>query len=226
MRGGKARWWLPVDFPYKVDTELENTHKDRIRLGSANICIGHFIRAIFTVVFNVSGNQEMSKNSHDLAEHRFTFVQNLLYFGMRLRRMGYITIFPLLRFREKGHLLCVVLLPLMFENNMYITCMLWINLSTHAAAPPPHLEACTQHFTALNRQWLICGVIVYFVWLPVMDEDLCAFEKCVWNMADSEERGLFKISFPKDKEQWTSGRTCHHAFTSSQIKCPNSAAVI
>lgn len=45
--------------------------------------------------------------------------------------------------------------------------------------------------SALNRQWLIYGMIVYFAMLSVMDEDLHAFEKSVWNMVESEGRGLF-----------------------------------
>ena len=75
---------------------------------------------------------------------------------------------------------------------------------------------------ALNRQWLICGMIVYFALPSVMDEDLHAFEKTVWNMGERAVGGgvYLKINFPEVKHQRACRTTCHHTFTSCQIKCP------
>lgn len=60
---------------------------------------------------------------------------------------------------------------------------------------------------ALNRQWLIYGMIVYFAVLSVMDEDLCAFEKSVWNMVESGGEGLFlKSTSPRRNTSGPMGR--------------------
>ncbi len=61
MRGGKARWWRPVDFASEADTAVEIPDlRFRLKTGSVLAALisaqdlRHFSAAIFTVVFNVS----------------------------------------------------------------------------------------------------------------------------------------------------------------------------
>lgn len=102
------------------------------------------------------------------------------------------------------------------KHNAYCTQAKVCDPTCHCATalnlPTPKPRRCT----ALNRQWLIYGMIVYFALLSVMDEDLQAFEKSVWNMEESGGRGgVLKINFPKEKCQRAYGATCHHINTSS-----------
>lgn len=99
------------------------------------------------------------------------------------------------------------------KNNMHIErTLLWACVSTHASALSlPTLQRMRR--AALNRQWLIYSMIVYFAWLSVMDEDLCTFEKSVWNMVTSGRRGLFKNQLPQGELAaglWDNLSSYHH----------------
>lgn len=72
-----------------------------------------------------------------------------------------------------------IIAPEKTENNPHVErTLLWIYVSTHPTGlrPSPRLRC-----SALNRQWLIYGVIVYSASLLVMDDDLRTFESSVWN---------------------------------------------
>ena len=88
---------------------------------------------------------------------------------------------------------------------MHVHFPMWMHVHAHATVSECSSPPTAWHRVALNRQWLIYGMIVYFAALSVMDEDLRAFEKSVWNMEESAGKGaggdVLKSTPPKEKYQ-------------------------
>ena len=218
MRGGKARWWRPVDFGSKSDTVSQSPDlRFRLKTGSAGaapisaqgldtpLCCSIYssVKCCFISGYFMNATHffvRQNLNLNIFLTEVVDYILNLVCWDKRMSPFFlffFFFLFPWLSGppSTKTPVICFVLFSFLWLPFFFFppqsNLLLWIYVSTRATM----LNLCTSpclRCAALNRQWLIYSMIVNFALLSVMDEDLCAFEKPSWNMVTSRGKGCLK----------------------------------